>query len=60
MSLGTGERLPYDRLILATGSDSFVPPIEGYGRPGTFVLRRAADAFGDSHVRAGARAPNMR
>jgi len=46
LTLGTGEKLPYDRLILATGSDSFVPPIEGYGAPGTFVLRRAADAFG--------------
>ncbi len=46
IALGTGEKIPYDRLILATGSDSFVPPIEGYGMPGTFVLRRAADAFG--------------
>jgi NADPH-dependent 2,4-dienoyl-CoA reductase/sulfur reductase-like enzyme/ferredoxin len=45
ITLGTGETLAYDRLILATGSDSFVPPIEGYGVPGTFVLRRAADAF---------------
>lgn len=45
IALGTGEALPYDRLILATGSDSFVPPIESYGVPGTFVLRRAADAF---------------
>ena len=26
MTLGTGETLGYDRLILATGSDSFVPP----------------------------------
>jgi nitrite reductase (NADH) large subunit len=45
LTLGTGERLPYDRLIFATGSDSFVPPIAGYGMPGTFVLRRAADAL---------------
>ena len=45
LTLGTGETLAYDRLILATGSDSFVPPIEGYGMPGTFVLRRAADAL---------------
>jgi NADPH-dependent 2,4-dienoyl-CoA reductase/sulfur reductase-like enzyme/ferredoxin len=45
VTLGTGEKLPYDRLILATGSDSFVPAIEGYGLPGTFVLRRASDAF---------------
>ncbi|HWT25112.1 MAG TPA: FAD-dependent oxidoreductase, partial [Solirubrobacteraceae bacterium] len=43
--LGTGERLPYDRLILATGSRSFVPPIAGFGAPGTFVLRTAGDAL---------------
>ena len=43
--LGTGEKLPYDRLILATGSRSFVPPIEGYGMPGTFVMREADDAL---------------
>jgi NADPH-dependent 2,4-dienoyl-CoA reductase/sulfur reductase-like enzyme/ferredoxin len=44
--LGTGERLPYDRLILATGSRSFVPEIEGFGAPGTFALRTADDALG--------------
>jgi nitrite reductase (NADH) large subunit len=42
---GTGERLSYDRLILATGSSSTVPPIEGWGAPGTFVLRSADDAL---------------
>jgi nitrite reductase (NADH) large subunit len=47
--LGTGESLPYDRLILATGSSSFVPPIEGFGAEGTFVLRSADDAL---HIRA--------
>ncbi len=44
--LGTGEALPYDRLILATGSSAFVPDIEGFGGPGTFVLRTADDALG--------------
>ena len=43
--LATGEKLPFDRLILATGSSSFVPPIEGFGAPGTFVLRSADDAL---------------
>jgi nitrite reductase (NADH) large subunit len=42
---GTGERLKYDRLILATGSSSMVPPIEGWGASGTFVLRSAEDAL---------------
>ncbi len=43
--LGTGERLPYDRLILAAGSEAHVPEIPGLGRPGTFVLRTASDAL---------------
>lgn len=44
--LGTGERLRYDRLILAPGSEAAVPPIDGFGAGGTFVLRRAGDAMG--------------
>jgi NADPH-dependent 2,4-dienoyl-CoA reductase/sulfur reductase-like enzyme/ferredoxin len=43
--LGTGERLTYDRLVLTMGSSGYVPPIEGYGAPGSFVLRCADDAF---------------
>lgn len=42
--LATGEELAYDRLILATGSHSWVPPMEGFGIPGSFVLRDAHDA----------------
>ena len=45
VALATGERLPYDRLILAMGSSSFVPPIAGIDLEGTFVLREAADAM---------------
>jgi nitrite reductase (NADH) large subunit len=43
--LGTGERLEYDRLVLATGSSGYVPPLTGYGAAGSFVLRTADDAF---------------
>ncbi len=57
VSLGTGERLPYDRVILATGSSSFVPPIDGFGAPGTAVLRSAQDAMG---LRAFAQRPATR
>ena len=42
--LGTGEQLAFDRLILTMGSSSTVPSIEGFGMPGTFVLRDASDA----------------
>jgi nitrite reductase (NADH) large subunit len=43
--LATGDTLPFDRLILATGSSSTVPPVEGFGKPGGFVMRSAADAM---------------
>ncbi len=43
--LGTGETLTYDRLILTTGSRNFVPPIDGFGIPGTVALRTAEDAM---------------
>jgi NAD(P)H-nitrite reductase large subunit len=43
--LATGERLDYDRLILANGSAAVVPAIDGFGRAGTFVLREAGDAI---------------
>lgn len=45
ITLGTGETLEYDRLILATGSSGAVPAIEGYGLAGSFVVREAADAM---------------
>ena len=45
VKLGTGETLDYDRLILTTGSHSWVPPIENYGIGGCFVLREAEDAM---------------
>ena len=45
VQLGTGDFLPFDRLILGTGSNGFVPPIDGFGGPGTFVLREAGDAM---------------
>ena len=43
--LGTGEVLSYDRLVLAMGSSSTVPPVEGFGCPGSFVMREAGDAI---------------
>ena len=38
------ERLGYDRLLLATGSHSFIPPIKGSDRKGVFALRSVQDA----------------
>ena len=38
-----GIEISYDKLILATGSYPFVPPIEGSDSPGTFVYRTIED-----------------
>lgn len=35
---------PYDRLLIATGSRPFVPPIEGIDKDGVFTLRSITDA----------------
>jgi nitrite reductase (NADH) large subunit len=40
-----GDQFPYDKLLLATGSYSFVPPIKGAGdTEGVFTLKTIADA----------------
>lgn len=39
----SGREVPYDRLVLATGSRAFVPPIEGAQLPGVFVYRTLED-----------------
>jgi nitrite reductase (NADH) large subunit len=50
-----GERFPYDRLLLATGGNSFVPPMKGADSPGVFTLRTLADADRIKQAAAGAR-----
>ena len=44
LTTDSGEKLPFDRLLLATGSHSFLPPIEGIGQQGVFALRHIKDA----------------
>ena len=39
-----GERLEYDKVIIATGARPFVPALEGFGADGSFVLRTIDDA----------------
>ncbi len=39
-----GKRYSYDRLLLATGADPALPPIEGAGMDGVFTLRDIEDA----------------
>ena len=42
--LGSGKRLPYDRLLVATGSSSRTLDVQGKGLPGIFPLRKMTDA----------------
>jgi nitrite reductase (NADH) large subunit len=43
--VGINDQLPYDRLIIASGSRGFVPKVEGSDLPGCSVLREAEDAM---------------
>jgi nitrite reductase (NADH) large subunit len=45
ITLFNGRELSYDRLLLATGSHPFIPPIEGVERHGVFTLRTIEDAL---------------
>jgi nitrite reductase (NADH) large subunit len=38
------QELPYDRLLIATGSRSFIPPMKGADKKGVFALRTIQDA----------------
>jgi NADPH-dependent 2,4-dienoyl-CoA reductase/sulfur reductase-like enzyme len=42
---GSGERIPYDALVLATGSVNRVLPMFPAGRPGIYYLRTEAEAL---------------
>jgi nitrite reductase (NADH) large subunit len=43
VQLATGETLPYDKLVIATGSYAFVPPVPGKDRQDCFVYRTIED-----------------
>lgn len=42
---GETRNMPYDKLLLATGADPFVPPLDGRELDNIFTLRTVADAF---------------
>ncbi len=45
LALDDGTTLPFDRLLLATGSSAAIPEIEGIDTPGVFPLKSMADAL---------------
>jgi len=51
VATGDGEVVPYDKLVIATGSTPFVPAIPGNDRPGCLVYRTLDDL--DALVRWG-------
>ena len=52
VSVADGRRVPYDRLVIATGARPIVPPIEGFATEGCFVLRTIDDAVQiQQHIR---------
>ena len=40
----SNQEIPYDRLLVATGSRSFIPPMKGADKKGVFALRTIQDA----------------
>jgi 3-phenylpropionate/trans-cinnamate dioxygenase ferredoxin reductase subunit len=44
LTLGDGEQIPYDHLVIATGASNTRPPIPGIDLAGIHQLRTAADA----------------
>ncbi|MFH8787535.1 nitrite reductase large subunit NirB [Streptomyces roseoverticillatus] len=56
VTTASGRELPYDALVLATGSYPFVPPVPGHDAPGCHVYRTIEDLEGirDAAATAGA------
>jgi len=48
-----GSSIPFDRLLIASGSRSFVPPVPGAEKKGVFTLRSLSDALAIRGLLAG-------
>ncbi|GAB3716779.1 nitrite reductase large subunit NirB [Nocardiopsis nanhaiensis] len=55
VTTSSGRTLPYDHLVLATGSTPFVPPIPGHDLPGCHVYRTIEDLDALTTAAQGAR-----
>lgn len=45
VSLSNGDSLVYDKLVLASGAESFIPPVDGSDKKGVFSLRTIDDSW---------------
>ena len=45
LTLGSGTKVNYDRLVLATGSKSVLPPIAGIEQPGVYAIEKSLSAM---------------
>ena len=43
VTTASGKKMPYDKLVIATGSSAFVPPVPGIEKEGVFVYRTIED-----------------
>jgi NAD(P)H-nitrite reductase large subunit len=55
LELDDGTRLPFDRLLVATGSRAAIPAVEGIATPGVSALKTMADALRIREELSGAR-----
>jgi NAD(P)H-nitrite reductase large subunit len=55
LELDDRTRLPFDRLLVATGSRAAVPDVEGIATPGVYALKTMADALRIREELSGAR-----
>src|SRR5579863_488831 len=46
LQYGEGKHIPYDKLLIATGSHPFIPPIKGAEKRGVFAYRNMEDTEG--------------
>ena len=46
IAISSGQRLKYDKLLIAAGGVSFIPPLPGSDKKGVFTLRTIKDAGG--------------
>jgi len=45
VTFGSGDHLRYEKIVLATGTDPVIPPIQGVDLPGVYTIRKSLSAL---------------